>query len=594
MKLIVYLFALVLSTIDNPAHASQKPDYPGDRLLKLAGERSLTPGQVEKRILDVIPRLFDHLKIPEDRRPIIDFKNLKTVVIDGDSDALLPLRNSLIIVRGKAELISAVNSIVISSGNLEVGSAENSILVSGDNLRVPFAKSRGKKGAGGWNLFIAHGWVEISHADFTSVYSAHDSRIGHTWKVDQYSPFKKSSEEVEQEMHLVEPLFSLDLRAEKESNRQKEKDEFAAYSSNPEDFLVEGSELHVLSVSRGQFRKIEVDVSVVGTPLTLLLSASDEVTWDIQLRPNVQLQSVFLLSHFPQRVRGLSDQVRVIRGVTPILEGLGPGRNGYLEALDRIEARTGKKPRTLQMEMKDSSKVIIDGVRTVSPPESSVGSRFGRARGGLVVEGGRPGSLVSIEPPVFTHCCSGAYSQAFVAKELNAGRHYLEAQVRTRKEADHADRYTNIDLVLLDQYYTSPFGAERDRGRKYGVFDYAKNEFFTDGDVVGLAVDMDSGQYHFHINGDWRTGPPGSPDGIKLTKLNRDYAVTATVTTSEDVPRELYENFQSTPADPATREAWLEHHDQWIFNLGAQPFKYPLPKGFAPIFSNEGRSSHTN
>jgi hypothetical protein len=91
-----------------------------------------------------------------------------------------------------------------------------------------------------------------------------------------------------------------------------------------------------------------------------------------------------------------------------------------------------------------------------------------------------------------------------------------------------------------------------------GLLDWGEASRYRDGDVFGLAADLDARKLYFHVNGVWKFGPPGNI-GIPLA-AGKAYTAAATV---------------SAASRTSTAEC-----GGWTGNFGKAPFKFALPEGY--------------
>jgi uncharacterized protein YecT (DUF1311 family) len=82
--------------------------------------------------------------------------------------------------------------------------------------------------------------------------------------------------------------------------------------------------------------------------------------------------------------------------------------------------------------------------------------------------------------------------------------------------------------------------------------------------VLGLALDLDNGKLYSLENGSWRTGAPGSPDGIAITR--GDAYTLRIASTGSSISGDLSRGFIS-------------------INAGQAPFVHPMPAGYKPYFT---------
>jgi hypothetical protein len=163
---------------------------------------------------------------------------------------------------------------------------------------------------------------------------------------------------------------------------------------------------------------------------------------------------------------------------------------------------------------------------------------------------------LSAEHPTATYCCAGAFSLVTADRAYTTGKHYVEFTLRVRPGATTSDIYTNAGLV---SQLARTFGPNGPGGYAYPVISLTTPGRLKDGDVVGIAMDLDAAQLYYHVNGAWTAGPP--PQAGVAIAPGREYRAAVTV---------------STPS------AQTHTSDAWTANFGQSPFAFPVPPGFQP------------
>jgi hypothetical protein len=142
--------------------------------------------------------------------------------------------------------------------------------------------------------------------------------------------------------------------------------------------------------------------------------------------------------------------------------------------------------------------------------------------------------------------CSGIR----VSRGFRAGKAYAEILFRGKRKGAHPQTGTNA-AVTSQRSFRSVF-------HDAALFSFAgslnKREL-KDGDLIGLALDMDEQVLYWHRNGHWVTGRPGSGLGEPMLETNEEYFIAVS----------LGDNTES-----------------WRINLGTTPFRFPVPEGFLP------------
>lgn len=151
----------------------------------------------------------------------------------------------------------------------------------------------------------------------------------------------------------------------------------------------------------------------------------------------------------------------------------------------------------------------------------------------------------------------GAFNDAWSNHAYSAGKVYFEGTIDIHGSAA-AHAFANIGMCLSR-------GDDKSAGLQGAVLAMAHGRSYRvkDGDVFGVAADLDQHQMYAHINGKWLTGQPGSGSGRPLAagKLYR-----ACVFASGSPGK---------TAHPA--------YTTWEVNFGAKPFAMKPPADYGPL-----------
>ncbi len=148
----------------------------------------------------------------------------------------------------------------------------------------------------------------------------------------------------------------------------------------------------------------------------------------------------------------------------------------------------------------------------------------------------------------------GASTTAAASRYYTKGKYYLEAEYKTEPNFK-ITAHNNIGIIA-DQGYKFCFlryideKEYPDNCTSYGVLDFHTKMY--DGDIIGLAIDLDNGKLYYSHNGGWMIGEPQNLQrGITL-KRNLAYRAALQV----------------------------GHNVYFNVNFGTKPFRYPIPKGY--------------
>lgn len=142
--------------------------------------------------------------------------------------------------------------------------------------------------------------------------------------------------------------------------------------------------------------------------------------------------------------------------------------------------------------------------------------------------------------------CGGARA----TRGYRGGKAYAEIQFRAKQKGGHPDTWTNAAVT------SKRFLGSVSTGAASFSFagTYTKNQI-RDGDVIGAALDLDEQVLYWHLNGEWKTGRPGSGIGEPLIDAGEEYFIAVSV---------------------------QDKAEAWKVNFGASSFRYPPPAGFPP------------
>jgi hypothetical protein len=140
--------------------------------------------------------------------------------------------------------------------------------------------------------------------------------------------------------------------------------------------------------------------------------------------------------------------------------------------------------------------------------------------------------------------------EARATRGFRMGKAYAEIGFRGRAKGAHPDTWTNAAVTSQRFLYSLSTGA--------ALFSFAGTHTkhrIKDGDVIGIALDMDAQVLYWHLNGQWMTGRPGSGIGEPMIDTGQEYFIAVSV---------------------------QDKAEGWRINFGATPFRYPPPDEFPP------------
>lgn len=312
---------------------------------------------------------------------------------------------------------------------------------------------------------------------------------------------------------------------------------------------------------------VDVTVAVRERPIILVLTAHNPVHWRIGVAPGVQLMQVLTQGYYAPLASGVPQNVPVVSRSYEVdrrwFRLSGPRPDEVLEFADKIRTLTGSTPQTVQYAYRGRG-FSVDGVSSLPPPGVAPRSAAGQGPpGGAMPRAsgwgtgyGPAARRLSADHPTATYCCAGAYALVTAEQAYTTGKHYVEFTLRLRHGATTSDTHTNAGLV---SQLAHSFGPNGPGGYAYPVIDLATPGRLKDGDVVGIAMDLDAARLYYHVNGAWTAGPP--PQAAVAIAPRRKYRAAVTV---------------STPS------AQAHTSDTWTANFGQRPFAFPVPPGFQP------------
>jgi hypothetical protein len=141
-------------------------------------------------------------------------------------------------------------------------------------------------------------------------------------------------------------------------------------------------------------------------------------------------------------------------------------------------------------------------------------------------------------------------AQSRASRTFRSGKAYAEIVFQGKASGAHPDTWTNAAVTSQRSLYSLSTGAA-----PFSFAGSSNKHFIKDGDVISLALDMDSRVLYWRLNGQWMTGRPGTGLGEPMLYPNDEYFIALSV---------------------------QDKAEAWRVNFGATPFRYPPPEAFPP------------
>ncbi len=330
-------------------------------------------------------------------------------------------------------------------------------------------------------------------------------------------------------------------------------------------------ELHVVGVYEGALlnqtntlaRKglglVEVNVEKTGSPISLLLSSSDNVEWIIHIAKGVQLKDIYFLSP-GQKSRVIADSKIP---VTQLPQHLSLNKYDFAVA----KLLSGKKPSSYQYEYK-SRKFVVDGQKGSEMAYPAFPSPLRNVK--MLSE---PWSK-RMFPNKLTLMHNGA--NAGPSSVFWANKYYKKGDGKYYFEVRSFGNSNTLKMVSpSESEYIGDSALFRNYDLLSGSWGFG---------VVGVAVDFDNGKVYISQNGKWN-GKDGQT--FCLSYINNK------------------NGFFEENAKP-TRSFFNDGNQYTVFaevddglnvvniNFGANKFKYEMPEGYKPYDTYSAIKKHIN
>jgi hypothetical protein len=336
-------------------------------------------------------------------------------------------------------------------------------------------------------------------------------------------------------------------------------------------FPARGSPVHVVSIYEGQLPpgvqgsfgehpEGTAHVTVRAPGATLLLGAYEPVEWRIDAPKGINIRRIIVIGQHDQRVKvsGGSRPEVVTGNMSTLLKPQAatlPSRlptrtdgNSLVDVANIVQALTGETPMSFQAlyAAPAGGFTIEPGSARFALPEvvrpgmmhGTVGFRDGDSARGLEVIRGRG---------------AGGISDASADRSYSAGRVYFEGTMRVTGSVS-AHTYANAGICLSH-------GEGGPKSQALAIR-HGGQKLHADGDVFGVAADLDRGRVYFRVNGRWINGEPGAAGGAPLEVGKTYCACFFAAGTSAG---------ESSQSDTT-----------WIANFGGQRFADTVPAGYVP------------
>lgn len=344
-----------------------------------------------------------------------------------------------------------------------------------------------------------------------------------------------------------------------------------AYARRPPPYPAGAMEVHVVSVYEGSVPGaaqrgggnhpegiVEVTVGPTRSAMLLLLSSYEPIEWRVRLEPGARLERALAIGHHPQRVTIVGPRrVETITRGSDLYSALGKGRiptegsgNKALDAADTVEAITGKTPATLQARYRGEAPFFVNSAtpRFSMPASKSVASYANAPKTTLKSTLSPPGAATL--DTTLRYAGVGAFTDGWANRSYSAGKVYFEGRLLVEGGL-RAQPHANVGVAEMTA------GGAIDMESLVPIITHGEQKAYKDGDVFGIAMDLDAGRLYVRVNGAWVTGDPESGNGRALKK-GHEYAA-----------------YFFASGGEGNRGA-----ASWRANFGAAPFAHSVPQGY--------------
>lgn len=309
---------------------------------------------------------------------------------------------------------------------------------------------------------------------------------------------------------------------------------------------------------------VDIDVEATENPVLLILSAKEKISWNIKLKEGVTVIGVVICEGDGHKVTGVKNYIDFNKDL-----GLNKGcytenYYEYLTLINKIESIFGKKPLTAQTIYSGKSFKINGENKTEYLKESEQQNRVEKV------------DKVKMSEKTFYFLKEDKYENNIISEEerinkftvsnagINRGKWYAEFKLKTKQKSLNPGCWTSVGVVVN---FESDFWKSNNKILGMNIIDkwnqnVILNGELKNGDVVGMAVDLDNGKIYYSINGAWKRNPLNIREGADIPKYNLKYYI-AVSATSEG-------------------KAENSNDDSWIAVFDKYGMKYPIPMGYKP------------
>jgi hypothetical protein len=289
-------------------------------------------------------------------------------------------------------------------------------------------------------------------------------------------------------------------------------------------YPVKHRDLHVVSIqrsdgkqggARGRGKDIvgQANINANISDSVLILHAQYKTIWNLNEDSKGQISKIIITGSPDQEVRLSGNQKPEIVSIS---------WNDLFKKLELpryIRFPTGEHKNNLN----DLAKIAV-AITGREPSTYQAAEKV--PRGGFFISKSTPKFRVPMPikpndyPPESKLQIQSEWKDYWPEQEFSSGKLYTEATIQV-KDGVSAGKVSNIGLCRSRDDVVEDNNDVTTKAMILG-----EQSIRQDGDLFGLAADLDNQRLYYHVNGEWMTGKPGSGDGIKLNK-NTYYRVCA-------------------------------------------------------------------
>jgi hypothetical protein len=309
---------------------------------------------------------------------------------------------------------------------------------------------------------------------------------------------------------------------------------------------------------------IDIDVERTDNPIILILSAKEKISWNIKLKEGVTLIGVVILDGDNHKVTGVKNYINFNKNMGLMKGCYIENYYEYLTLINKIGDIFGKNPLTVQAVYSGKSFKIDGSNKTEYLKDSEQQNIVEKV------------DKVKISEKTFYFLKDEKYGDNIVSEDerinkfmvanagVNRGKWYGEFKLKTKRNSFNPGSWTSIGIVVNSD---SDFWKSNNKILGKNIIDkwnqnVILNRELKNGDIIGMAIDLDNGKIYYSINGAWKRNPLNIKDGLDIPKYNLKYYM-AISETSEG-------------------KAENSNDDSWIVGFDKYGMKYPIPMGYKP------------